>query len=168
MACFFTLKYDITSTPLTSDLIVIFKRKIPPTLYGFFLLGICACQKLRGCSAFCSQALRKKTKENDPTTEPFGNCNLPKACVKCTFRNVKSNITSKYQLAVLHISAQSSAASGCKVGHFLLPPLPLHPLRHLHRRHRHPRHPPPPLPPHHGNLTMKSAVITHEIRILQI
>lgn len=66
---------------------------------------------------------------------------------------------------MLHISAQSSAASGCKAGHFLLPPLLLHPLHHLHR-HR-PLHLLRPLPPHHENLTMKRSVVTRQI-ILQI
>lgn len=80
---------------------------------------------------------------------------------------MKLKVISKYRLEVLRISARSSAASGCTVGHFLLPPLLLHPLRRLHRL-RHPRDLPPPLPPHRGNLTMKSAVITREIRILQI
>lgn len=59
-----------------------FSKRFPPTLYGFFLLGTCGCQKLRGCSAFCSRALRKQIKENDHTIEPF--CNAPEASVKCT------------------------------------------------------------------------------------
>lgn len=83
----------------------------------------------------------------------------------------KCKIKRKYRLEVLRISAQSSAASGCTVGHFLLPPLLLHRLRRHRRRRLHRRHPrdlPPPLPPHHGNLSMKSAVIAREIRILQI
>lgn len=128
------------------------------TLYGFFLLGICGCQKGRDCSAFCSRALRKKTKANYYTTEHFSNFNKPQAICKIHIQKCKLKLISKYQLEVLHISARSSAASGCKACHFPLPPLLLHPLHRLHR-HR-PLHLLRPLPPHHENLTMKSAVIT--------
>lgn len=50
-------------TDLASDLTVTF-HKFLPTLYGFSLLGICGCQKVRGCSAFCSQALKEEMKKH--------------------------------------------------------------------------------------------------------
>lgn len=53
-------------THLASDLTVTFHTFLP-TLYGFSLLGIGGCQKVRGCSAFCSQALREETKEQITT-----------------------------------------------------------------------------------------------------
>lgn len=36
---------------------------LKPTLYGFFLQGIYEYQKVRHCSAFCSQALERRTKQ---------------------------------------------------------------------------------------------------------
>lgn len=166
MACFFTLEHEkYTGHTLTSALAVLFQW-FTQTLYGFFLLGICGCQKGRGCSAFCSRALRKKTKASDPTAEHFSYFMTPEAIGRVRIQKWRSKRISKYQLEVLHISAQSSAASGCKAGHFLLPPLPLHPLRHLHRPLHLLRPPPPPL--RRENLTTKGAVITLEIRILQM
>lgn len=82
MACFFTLKYENIISHILTSVLTVFFQKLPQTLYGFFLLGICGCQKGRGCSAFCSQALRKKTKANYLTTEHFSNFNNPEAICK--------------------------------------------------------------------------------------
>lgn len=138
---------------------------IPTNLIWLLLAGDLWVSKREGLFCFLFTG-SEKTKANYPTTEHFSNFNKPEAICKIHIQKCRLKLISKYQLEVLHISAQSSAASGCKAGHFLLPPLLLHPLHHLHR-HR-PLHLLRPLPPHHESLTMKSAVITLEIRTLQI
>lgn len=133
---------------------------IPANLIWLLLAGDLWVSKREGLFCFLFTGSEKENQ----ATQHFSNFNKPEAICRVRVQKWRSKLISKYQLEVLHISAQSSAASGCKVGHFLLPPLPLHPLHHLHR----PLHLLRPRPPHRENLTTKSAVITLEIRMLQI